>query len=168
MIRLHSPLSVGECVGTLRQDVDSSWAIFGRKPVVGDVSERRILLRKRLSIFVSNSFQPHLRATFLQDAGGTSITCRFMLHPFVIAFMVFWASMVLLIGGAFAVESVGQLLRPNPPDDAWEGVFFPVGMLGFAAALVGAGWLFSSSDKEFLLNFLKRRLQANELPADRS
>ena len=160
MIRLHSPMSIEDCFARLRSELDPPWKIFGRKPVVGTVTRARLLVHKRTSVFVRNSFQPHLSATFQPDGGGTSITCRFVLHPFTVAFMVLWVTAVLLVGGG----AVGELVRPNHSDEAWAGVFVLFGMLAFAAALVGGGWWLNASDKDRLIKFLTSKLQAVAAP----
>ena len=159
MMHLHSPLSVDECVQKLKADVDGPFALLGSKPVIGSVNERRALLRKRLPVFTHNSFQPHLSATFTRHGSGTSVYCKFVLHPFVLIFMTFWVSAVVFIGGTAAVVTIGEILKPNPPEGAWVAIAVPPGMLAFAAALTYGGWMFSSSDKDFLLRFIERRLQ---------
>ena len=165
MNQLESDLTVDECVRNLSAGIDPWWKIFGGKPVVGSVSSRGLLARKRLPFFVHNSFQPHISARFEADGDGTRITCRFVLHPFVLAFLAIWFAFLALLGVPMVIASAAALLSSNPPENTWIGVLVPCGMLVFGVALVGGGWLMSSSDKRFLLNFVQKRVQAKTDPS---
>lgn len=101
-----------------------------------------------------------MTATLESQPDGTVIYCRFGMHPFVIGFMIFWICFVLSIGGLGAIESMHDLNSRNPPADAWIGVFLPPGMILFAVLLMSIGWLVSSGDQEFLMNFVRRTVNA--------
>jgi len=167
MIRLHSPLAIEACLQTLEAGIDSPWRMGGRGAVVGKLNGRRLLIRKRLSLFVRNDFQPNLSATLCADTQGTIITCRFVFNPFVFAFVGLWAVFVLSFGLMAAPTVISKLQEPNHPADAWMGLGVPTGMLAFMVVLVGGSWLLSGPDRTFLLDFLRRQTDARVVSDER-
>jgi hypothetical protein len=159
VIILHSPLAVNECIRRLKHKADSPFNLFGNKPIIGGVSGNRFFARKRPPLFFRNSFQPRLTARLEEEAGGAVVYCSFAFSPFVIGFLIFWVGTVIFMGGSVAIASLSELSRPSPPEGAWMGVFASVFMLVFMGLLTGAGWWFSSNDKDFLIGMVSRTIE---------
>ena len=128
--------------------------------MVGGVSGQRFYARRRLPFLVRNSFQPRLTARFVHEAGGVAAYCSFGLHPLVFAFMVFWFSGAILLGGSLALVCLHRIATHSAQNGDWLGVAIPCLMLAFGAALTGGGWWFSSGDKELLLGSVRRAIEA--------
>src|SRR6478609_919174 len=97
-VSLTTNLQRGQCVERMREAVDGPLVPFGKKPVIGQVSEGKATLRKRLR--GRNSFQTCLRLSFADTPTGTRLDCRSGMHPAVIVFITFWLGGVAVIGGA--------------------------------------------------------------------
>jgi hypothetical protein len=143
--QMTSPLSRDELVATLRGEIDSPWTFFGKKPVVGRVSNTRIWLVQRHNY--RNSFQTVLAATLADDGGGTRLSCRTGMSAFVIVFMCVWFGLTMLI----AIPITNIAIQNH---DAWS-VLFNAGFLAFGAGLVSLGRWLARGEREFLVSFLE-------------
>jgi hypothetical protein len=154
---LVSPLSIIECTNRLRLAAQSEWAIFGTGPVVGKVGEKSFRLRKRLKMMTRNSFQTYLFARLSSEGMSTRLTCRFGMHPFVIAFMIVWFSGVT----AGAAGSLVSGLRHHSNGAMPSAVtLVPWGMVVFGIVLVGVGRAMARGERQFLLDFLRQTVDA--------
>jgi hypothetical protein len=158
-VELATRLSPDECVRRLRENVDSWWMLFGKKSVIGRISETRFTGRVRISY--RNSFQTCVRADIHAEAGGTFIVCRFGMSRFVIAFMAVWFGGV---GAGFCGVLLVLLHQGGHGADAWSGLGVMTVMLGFGAGLVlFCRWL-ARDEQAILTRFLCDLLQAHERP----
>lgn len=152
---LVSPLSVVACIDRLRAAIQSEWTLFGTSPVVGTVGETSFRLRKRL--MMQNSFQTYLFARLSSEGTSSRMTCRFGMHPFAVIFMVVWFSGVT--AGAIGSLVLGwyQYSKGTMPNPAG---LVPWGMALFGIVLVGVGRRMARGEREFLLDFLRRTVEA--------
>ena len=140
----------------------SKGGLFGSKPVIGRVTESSLRLRKRIAY--RNSFQRFLTATMRPESGGTVITGKVAMHPFVRVFMTVWFGGVILIGGALFVSSIGSVLSSSGSQahNAWLGLIILPAMIVFGYALVRLGGYLARDETGFLTDFLIRTLDARE------
>jgi hypothetical protein len=105
-----SPLPREECLRRLRANVEQerwTWSTYPVKAeVVGKVEEARIRLHRPNT---GNSFSKHLFGRLTGDGNQTRLRCRIGLHPFVIAFVVFWAGGVLFMGRQAIAQGHGTM-----------------------------------------------------------
>lgn len=160
MTRLHSSMPLDDCLRELAARIDSPWEVFGGKSVIGSLRGHKLLVRKRPPPFVRNAFQVHMSATLRPEAGGTAITCKFTLHPFILAFIALWITGVLFAVGAGVVSAITELLNGGHLKNVSGGILAPLGLLVAAAVVVGIGYLLSEADEEFLIRFIKTSLRA--------
>lgn len=154
---LVSPLPVDECIARLQEAVGGA---FDDRPVVGSVGQRSLRVRQRLHQS-KNSFQTYLRAALEGDGKSTRLACRFGPHPFVMVFMVFWLASALAIGAAF--WTLG-LPAQGGGDIPILARIAPFTMLPMGIVLLGVGRYFARGERQFLLDFLRRTIEAQPLP----
>ncbi len=151
--RFETALTPEECAARLAPAIDGYLSLFGGKSVVGHANARGASLRKR--IWYNNSFRSVLSAKFRRDGAATIVDCRTGMSGFTIGFMIVWCGMVALIGGSVAISVLAG------PNSQGAGVaLFPIGMIAFAAVIVGFGRWLARDEDEFLNAFLLRRLDA--------
>jgi hypothetical protein len=159
---LMSPLARDECVRRLQANTASPWArLLSTKPVVGRVEDTSFRIRKRLEAF-NNPFQPHLWGELLDEDGRTRVRCRFGMNEFVVIFMAFWLSVVLIAGGPVAISAIASLLRGGAQADAWRSIVMAAAMPAFGVAFVGLGLFSARNERRFLLDFLRGTIAARE------
>jgi hypothetical protein len=166
---MFSPLSPAECASRLAAVLDSDRlagfslpALFGSNPVIGRVTATSLRIHKRIGY--RNSFQTCLTATMRAEAGGTLISGKFGMHPFVRFFMGFWFGGIILIGGSFSVV-VAISLFPGSGHyyhDAWMGLVGPPVILAFGIGLVRFGRFLTRDESKFLTDFLVHALNARD------
>jgi hypothetical protein len=151
--QLVTPLSRQEIVERLRANVDTGW-FRDDKLVRGSVGEHSFSLRRRIGY--RNSFQTNLRGRYVSEGSSTRIRCYVGMHPFVIAFMIFW----------FAVVSVGTLavLQELAEGHASPGaLFIGLALPLFGIILVVVGRYFARKESETLTEFLEDTLDAQRI-----
>jgi hypothetical protein len=142
-----------ECTRRLTARMDTS--AFGARPVIGRIRGTKLHARKR--IIYRNSFQTHLSATLVDQAGQTLVQCRFSMHPFVLAFTTVWFTGVLAIGGLIFAHSLMRLISDHfrAPLDLWAGLAVPVALVGFGIGLLVLGRGLARGEQAFLTDFLR-------------
>ncbi len=153
ILDLMSPLPREECVRRLRSKVGTAW---DGATVIGSVGENSFRLRKR--IFYRNSFQASLSGKLIDDNGETRLHCRVGLHPFVIAFLAVWIGFVLI--GCMAM--IVPLATGAIPANRWPQAAIPFLMLAGGVALLKVGQYLSRDEAEFLVDFLRKTLEARD------
>jgi hypothetical protein len=153
---LISPLSREECVSTLKMKTDAAWG----GTVAGSVNETSFRLRKR--IYYRNSFQYSLSGKLIDDNGQTRLHGRVGLHPFVRAFLAIWFGVVLIGCGWMAVRMAGAISRGTAAANLSPADAVPFLMLAGGAALVGFGKYLARDEPAFLIDFLRRSLDARD------
>ena len=108
MLELISPLSAEEGLARLKAASDPQWKLFGSKPVLGDVIGRWFFGYKRIKY--GNSFRTFIFLHAHPQSNGCLIKVRFGISPFVLVFMVFWWTGIVLIGGAMLTYGLLALL----------------------------------------------------------
>jgi hypothetical protein len=158
---LTSPLPIAECLARLNAKLDSSWSVWGERPLLGGLSGNRLSARRRISY--RNSFQTRLRAELTEQNGRTAIHCRFGLEPFVAVFMGVWFAGVISAGGLVFVVCLVEIVSrgSGAEHDAWVGVIVSPLMLIFGLALVRGGKYLARGEREYLLDFLCKTLDAS-------
>ena len=167
-IQLFSPLPPAECASRLKVAMDterlahfSLAGFFGSRPVVGQVTESSLRLRKRIGY--RNTFQTFLTATMRPEAGGTVISGEFAMHPFVRVFMLIWFGGIIIIGGTMFVATASSMLSGSGQgQNTWMGVVIPTAMLAFGFGLVRLGRFLARTESRFLTDFLVQTLNAHE------
>jgi len=152
---LRSSLQRDELTSRLRPHVAPGWAVFSARPFVGRVGRGYLWLRRRGSPLSRNSMQPYLFARLRDEAGGTILKCRFMLHPFVLAFFVLW--LVVLVG---IFTNLG-LAMGGAGAQGGGMALLALGIV--AAAVIGivlVGRHFARNDRTALLAFLREAADA--------
>lgn len=139
---LRSPLPRDELVRRLRAHVAPGWALFTSRSVMGHVGPGFLWLRMASNSLGRNAMQPYLFARLSDDAGGTVLTCRFLLHPVSLLFLAMWLVVLLATVSVFGMAAGGSYL--------------PVLVIiaGFAVLIV-SGRYFARNDRAALLAFLK-------------
>ncbi len=139
--------------------------MFGRQPILGEVTRSSVWLRKRH--FVERySYQRFLNATLRPENGGTSLSGDFILHPFHRIGLI-GSSCVLSIClvGAFITLS-SHLLRSGTSWVDWHTARIQLSVIPLIAFLIFGLLRFDSylarKDKQFIKDFLIRTLNANE------
>ncbi len=134
---------------------DPAWG--GAGTVVGSVRETSFRLRKR--IYYRNSFQYSLSGELIDDHGQTRLHCRIGLHPLVRIFFTVWFGGVLLgCGMANGCRRAHGALPPN----WWPGAGVPFLTLAGGFALLMFGKYLARDEPAFLIDFLRRGLDARE------
>jgi hypothetical protein len=153
-LELVSPLARDDVVRRLQAAVDSEWTFAGRKEAVGHVTADALRLRAR--IFYRNSFQTFLFGKLVAEGRRTRLVVRTGMHPLAALFMALWLAAV----GAFAF--VGLSAAVEPADAAEAGLLFlvPLAMFGFGIALVGIGRWIARNERQRLIDFLARTVEA--------
>jgi len=153
---LISPLLREECVRRLRSNIDPAWG----GTVVGSVGDASFRLRKQ--IYYRNSFQYSLFGRLNDDNGQTRLHCRMGLHPVVCAFLVVWFGGVLAACAAISIRMASVLAGGSLPENMWPGVMIPFLMLAGGVALVMAGKYLARDERAFLIDFLRRSVEARD------
>jgi hypothetical protein len=160
---LFSPLPIAECVGRLRDVVESEWAFFGKSQVVGHVGEGSFRLRKRLSSGTYNSFQTYVSGRLSRDGDTTRINCRFGMRWFVTLFTALWLSPFVLM----LISSLADSLMVGRVPDL-ETVIVPLVFGTFGTLVLSIGRIMAGGERRFLLDFLQQTIGARQHYADRN
>jgi hypothetical protein len=165
-IHLVSPLSPAECASRLAAAIDpmsvapvSLTFPPGSKPVIGNVTETSLQIRKRINY--RSSFQTFLAATLRPEAGGTVIAGDVGLPPLVMAFMLAWFGFAALVGGPLFFFAAWSLLSGSNVEPAMVifAIVPPVMLLG-GIGLVLLGRNLARDEGRFLTDFVTRTLNA--------
>ncbi|QUD90562.1 hypothetical protein [Phenylobacterium montanum] len=151
-----SPLSIDQCISRVQAAVDPPWMIFGSRMVVSWRIGRRFRIRQR--IWYGNSFQTSVGVKLIQDLNGTRVECRSGMEPTTTIFMAVWFGFVGLIGMSGFLASL--LDRRNSGTTAAVFAAFPIGMIAFGVVLVMFGRWLARDERDFLIRFLRGRLDA--------
>ena len=176
-VNFIAPFPREECLRRLRETVQqdsgpvgsgfgiggSTW-IARKSGVVGKIGDTKICLRKSLSrqIRISNSFQPnnsfqtYLFGQLKEDGGQTRLKCRLGMHPFVIAFLVFWFGLSMFLSNF----SRSGLTTINVFSERYVVTFLLFGSLG--SALLIFGRYLARGEEKFLIDFLRRTIDVRE------
>jgi hypothetical protein len=157
-----SPLPAARCIERLRDVVDSPWIFGGTAPLIGRVDERTFRVRKRIGF--RNSFQINLSATLTERDGQTHLHCHLGVHPAARLFMVLWLAGVFLIGVVLWVSTLSSLtISPRDfPPSLFLGLLWPPLLMLFGAGLVLLGSWLARGERDFLVTFLRERIEARE------
>jgi hypothetical protein len=165
-INLISPMSPAECVERLKPFVDSPLVLFGSRPLIGEVSEQKLQLRKRISY--RNSFQSRLVAELSVEDHQTRLCCSFQTQPFgllvgiigiAVLFVVATTFGTVLISGAVTgamLKSANPLLLAIP---FLVLVLLVVGGAGVAAL----GKRLARGEEDYILDTLSKALEATRV-----
>lgn len=151
---IRSPLSPTACAESLSAGIDAPLTLFGKKPVIGQVSPSGGSLKKRLSY--RNDLRMVARLSIESSAEGSRILIRSFMSTYAISFMV----------GLFIFACV-MLLTDLSSGGVSPFAFFPVFVLILCAIMVGAGRWLSRDHHDFLLAFVRDRVKGQvESPVD--
>ena len=149
-VKLTSPLAHDEIVRRLGAAIDSDWALFGSKSVVGRVDKTSFRLRQRIRY--RNSFQTFLFGTMTADGRSTRLDCRVGMHPMVAGFIALWL---------FAVSGLlVAALASVPADETVLLIAIPAGMFVFGIGLVLLGRWLARNEQRQLVAFLEQTIEA--------
>jgi hypothetical protein len=151
--RFETTLTPEECAARLGSAIDGYLSLFGGKAVIGHANARGASLRKR--IWYNNSCRSVLDAKFRRDGATTIVDCRTGMSRFTVGFMIVWCGIVALLGGSIVILALN-----SPNGEAGGMALFPIGMIAFAAVIVGFGRWLARGEDEFLNAFLRRKLDA--------
>ena len=164
MTELVTKLPRAECERRLHQSVASEWSLVSASGVVGNVGADTIRIHKR--IYYRNSFQQYLHGQLSDGTdGGTRIHCEFRELP-LLPFVILAGVIALIAVGAtvfMAVSHSAQLQAvPLAAMLAPLAVIPILAIVGTLAVIIGR-WA-ASGDRQFLLDFLRRTLDAQDAP----
>ncbi len=161
-IDLLSPYRPEECARRLRMVTDPSRRFRGKNPLVGNISDTALRLRRRLAY--RNTFQTHLFAVLTPQDTGTHLRCRFGMHPAAMGFLAVWFAFVgigLAVGFVVAFNLFG-IEHGNTP--LWPAAIVPVFMAIFAFVWLKLARRLADEDETFLLEFMRFSLDAEPMP----
>ena len=153
---LASKLSPEDCVNRVRATTGDMWAISGPCPVLAWIGNRSAVLRKRT--FWINGFRTVLRVKFFNDGEGTLLRCRSGMSYASWGWLIGWFGFLFLIEGALVVAALTDRARLEITPAAALGI--PALFAGIGGAFVVVGRWFAKDDREFLLDFLSRAVEA--------
>ncbi|NJD06063.1 MAG: hypothetical protein FIA97_06145 [Methylococcaceae bacterium] len=168
-IQLLTPLTPAQCVERLTAVVDlersglfSGFGGSGVNPVIGEVTESTLRLRKRIGY--RNSFQTLLTATLRPGAEGTVVSGDLGIHPVIRTFMFVWFAIVIVTGAPAYLGLFGPVIcgPAMVEENAWIGLLIPPAMLVFGLVAVTLGRRLARQEAAFLMEFLIRNLDARE------
>lgn len=158
-VDLLSPLPRADCAQRLRQHVSSEWSIITDSNVVGRVDGDSFVIRKK--IYYRNSFQRRLYGQLSDAPGGTRI------HGETREMDLKWVFVLAGIVVAIAFIGVGVTfftLRDQLQDIPIAAIAGPVLLIpvivGIMVGMVAVGRRMASGENAFLVDFLKRTLDA--------
>ena len=157
-LELRSPFMPSECIDLLRQNTDPAWNLFGSKPVVGTVRNQKFTGYKR--IWYGNSFRTFIFSRITPEVGGSRIAIRFGISPFVMVFMTFWWTGLLLIGGAILIQTSVALVKGHTQVVQWMGIVIPILMAAFGVGIFIFGRWLGRNERAFLIEFVRTVLKA--------
>ena len=133
-------------------------AEYRSRPLIGTVSPAGFALRKKIAY--KNDLQTEASAHFDLAPDGTRMRVRLGARRWVVLFMSLWLSVITVI-----MLSVPYLCRAYPKSchgnlPPWAAYSIPL----FAAGILVLGRWLSRNDAEFLISFLKEKLNAEEVP----
>ena len=173
-VNFIAPFPREECLRRLRATVQkdsgpvvsgfgiggSTW-IARKSGVVGKIGDTKLCLRKSLSgqinnsSQINNSFQTYLFGQLKDDGGQTRLKCRLGMHPFVIAFLVFWFGISM-----FLIHFSRSSSLLNVFGERHVVAFLLLGSLG--SALLIFGRYRARGEEKFFIDFLRRTIDVRE------
>jgi hypothetical protein len=167
-MRFTSPYSAEECIRPIEAAAEPDWPFFSdlgfSSEVLARVSSGRFRLRYRRP-FVRNSFAPILEGRIEATSTGSLVHAHFRWNRFVLGFTIVWFFGIIAIGTAIFVTSARALLRGENrvrETNVWLALLVPIGLLGFAMALVRFCEFLGQTNKREILSFIERELGASE------
>jgi hypothetical protein len=148
---LHSPHSPQECATRLTAAIDSPMIMLGSKPAVGVASPLSAQIKKRLGY--RNSFQQNMVIAITPDGAGARLSCRSSAPALGQLFIVGWFTIALLMAVIMLSNVAQGFLSP-----VFLIVPVLVALFGWGMAMLGKNM--SNADEPFLLDFLRRTLDA--------
>src|SRR5690606_31940871 len=142
-IRLRSPHGRADCAARLRAGADSPWAVFGRRPVIGQVGYDYASLRRRSHW--RGLVRPCLDVVLLGDQ-GCELICRPGPHPLVALMSNGWFGFLVTAAGLFALFCIAGGLFER----YWLPVAVPAGLVAAAATALYLDRGDPASDHAFL------------------
>jgi len=145
------------CAQRLKARINSDYNWFGSKPAQGTVGRGWARLRKQIGY--RNSFQTVMDVSMTPARDHTLLSCRVGLSPFVWAFAFVWVGFL----GLLWLGGLTDLFLNGVGADGGGLVFvlFPLGMIGFGAALLAFGRWLARDEATFLLAFVRETLEAD-------
>lgn len=160
-MELFVALSLNECVGRLDAVVDRgglvlpSWeVVFGSKCLIGQLSDTKLQLRKRIGY--RNSSQSILNGTIRAQDGGTMISGEFGLHPEVRIFPFVWCILLLSALAGFVI------LDPRKEGSDGALVMAPLLLMVLGMAVVWFGKYLARDEARFITETLQQALERRE------
>jgi hypothetical protein len=165
-LAFQTNLQVEECIGRIKSFADEErrflWMATssGHKEVVYKIDDNKFRLWRRRR-HINNGLMPFFYGKF-QENGGTIISGRFSMHPFI----RIWNKILFGLGIVFAVLTYSILLFVGAQDG--EGMPYylyamPIIYLLGLTAIVQLGIWLGQSDVKLLMDFLKNRLEARSI-----
>lgn len=149
MQEINTSLSRAACIERLSAVLDPPIEDSAPQPVVGWVNKRALRMRKRIT--GRNSFQYVLTGRFSDmPDGGVRIAFKTGMAMSVKIFTAIICTVWLVFAVASALSA------------EWIGVVIPLVCVAFMACLVGIAQMLAKDEVPFLVDFLKRTLQAKD------
>lgn len=144
----HPP---AECARRLNEAIDGHMTFMGSKPAIGYVSEHAGQIRQRK--WYRNSFQLLMNIAITPDGQGAKLSCRMAPSVFASLFLILWCAVIAIMLIAILANTIARTLSP-------VFLIVPFIMLGLGIAIAAIGRNLSTSDEHFLLDLLRRTLDA--------
>ncbi len=149
---LTSPHAPQECAALLTAAIDSPMVMLGSKPAIGHAYVHSAQLKQRHGY--RNSFQQLLNIALTPDGAGTRLSCRSSAPVMGQIFIVGWMLVAVLMALVMIGNVAQGLLSP-----AFLLIPIVIGLIGLGFAMLGRNM--SNADEPFLLDFLRRTLNAH-------
>jgi hypothetical protein len=150
-VRLVSPLDRAGCVARLRAGLDSPWAIFGSRPLIGEVGYSHASMRRRMRW--RGLFRCCLDVQLI-EGDATTLVCKPGLHPLAAFFTIGWVG-----AGIAGLGLVGAVVVAGGwHERLWPLLALPLVLLSLLALLPARGSV--EDDRAFLIEALSRMTDA--------
>jgi hypothetical protein len=148
---LTSPHAPQDCAARLTAAIDSPMVMLGSKPAIGVASAQSAQIKQRHGY--RNSFQQNMIIAITPEGAGARLSCRSSAPILGQIFIVGWFGVAAMMGVVMLGNVAQGLLSP-----VFLIVPVLIALLGFGFAMLGRNM--SNADEPFLLDFLRRTLDA--------
>jgi len=170
-IVLHSDFPPETCRARLAAEIDvDQWTLFsfsgykGSRPVLGRIKGDEFRLHKRR--YWHNSWGPVLFGKISAYGRGARVEAYWDTWKWPRVYMRIWLGFAIAIGApAFLVFLREAILAKSlVRNDVWLGLVVPLALLSAGILLPRVGTALSSSERPYVIEFLRRTLLGGDVP----
>lgn len=157
-------LDIEECKRRIDSVIDKRWTRYfiHSTGIVGRIKSDSFCLKKNKELW-SNDFARMFYGKLISQDNGTIIKGSFKLTVALKVFMSIWFGFLALFEILVCIALIFHLgnLNGNSP---WPFIGAPIGMSAFMILLVKSGTRFWQNEENYIANFIKTTLEAEETP----